>query len=88
MSTNDGDPRSRRRSVAKTTRKRGEKPIKVGLYLSLEASRRLGIKSLMDNIDKSQIVEDLIRLHLPRYVVQVRTDRGGDAEGGPDEIPT
>lgn len=84
MSTSDGESKSRRRPVSKSTRKRGEKPIKIGLYLSLEASRRLGIKSLMDNIDRSQIVDDLIKHHLPRYVVQVR-DRGGDTDGGPEE---
>lgn len=81
MSTTDGDSKLRKRPVAKSTRKPGDKPIKVGLYLSLEASRRLGIKSLMDDIDKSQIVEDLIKTHLPRYVVQIRSDRGGEAGG-------
>src|SRR3954468_18313377 len=82
MSTNNPESKSRRKAVAKSPRRQGEKPVKVGIYLSVECFRRLGIKSLMDGQDKSQIVEELIRNHLPRYVVQVRSDRGSEGEMG------
>ena len=86
MSTIDPDQKSRRKSVAKSPRRPGEKPVKIGLYLSVDSFRRLGIKSLMDGQDKSQIVDELIKNHLPRYVVQVRSDRGGEVEAGGDEL--
>jgi hypothetical protein len=84
MSTEDQVPKSRRRPVAKSTRKQGEKPVKVGLYLSLDAARRLGVTATMEGVDRSQIVDDLIRTHLRKYVVQVRSDRttGDDPAGG------
>jgi hypothetical protein len=86
MSTIDPDSKSRRKPVAKSPKRQGEKPMKIGLYLSVESFRRLGIKSLMDGQDKSQIVEELIRNHLPRYVVQVRSDRGADGEIGGEVV--
>ncbi len=85
MSTEEQVPKGRRRPVAKSTRKPGEKPVKVGLYLSLDAARRLGVTATMEGIDRSQIVDDLIRTHLRKYVVQVRTDRStGDEPAGGD----
>jgi hypothetical protein len=77
MSTDEQVPRTRRRSVAKSTRKQGEKPVKVGLHLSLDAARRLGVTATMEGVDRSQIVDELIRTHLRKYVVQVRSDRSG-----------
>lgn len=84
MSTEEQVPKGRRRPVVKSTRKQGEKPVKVGLYLSLDAARRLGVTATMEGIDRSQIVDDLIRTHLRKYVVQVRTDRsmGEEPAGG------
>jgi hypothetical protein len=79
MSTQQPDPKSPRRPVAKSTKRPGEKPIKIGLYLSLDAARRLGVTATMEGIDRSQIVDDLIRTHLRKYVVQVRSDRAGHA---------
>ncbi|MFO0887913.1 MAG: hypothetical protein U0790_02080 [Isosphaeraceae bacterium] len=85
MSAEEQVPKSRRRQVAKSTRKQGEKPVKVGLYLSLDAARRLGVTATMEGVDRSQIVDDLIRTHLRKYVVQVRTDRSaGDEPAGSD----
>lgn len=79
-STIDPDSKSRRKPLAKSPRRPGEKLVKVGLYLSVDSFRRLGIKLLMDRQDKSQIVDELIKNRLPRYVVQVRSDRGGEVE--------
>ncbi len=77
MSTEEQNGKSRRRAVSKATRKQVERPIKVGLYLSLDASRRLGIAATMEGLDRSQIVDELIRTHLRKYVVQVRSERPG-----------
>ena len=85
MSTEEQVPKTRRRQVAKSTKKQVERPIKIGLYLSLDASRRLGVTSTMEGIDRSQIVDELIRTHLRKYVVQVRADRAGELPG-PGEL--
>ncbi len=82
MSTEEQNSKTRRRQVAKSTKKQVERPIKVGLYLSLDASRRLGVTATMEGLDRSQIVDELIRTHLRKYVVQVRSERsGGEASG-------
>jgi hypothetical protein len=73
MSIEGQAPKSRRRSVAKSTKKQGEKPVKIGLYLSLDAARRLGVTATMEGLDRSHIVDELIRTHLRKYVVQVRS---------------
>ena len=85
MSTEEQISKSRHRSVAKSTRKQVERPIKVGLYLSLDAARRLGVTATMEGLDRSQIVDELIRTHLRKYVVQVRSERpSGEASGEPE----
>jgi hypothetical protein len=85
MSTEEQGQKSRRRQVARSTRKQVERPIKVGLYLSLDASRRLGVTATMEGLDRSQIVDELIRTHLRKYVVQVRSERnGGEAPEEPE----
>ena len=82
MSTEEQGSKARRRQVTKSTKKQVERTIKVGLYLSLDASRRLGVTATMEGLDRSQIVDELIRTHLRKYVVQVRSERsGGDASG-------
>jgi hypothetical protein len=78
MSPEKQSSKSRSRLIAKSTKKPGERRIKVGLYLSLDAARRLGITATMDGIDRSQIVDELIRTHLRKYVVQVRSDRSSE----------
>lgn len=75
MSSGGPATKSRRRSVAKSTRRQSDKPVKVGLYLSLDASRRLGVTATMEGRGRSQIVDELIRTHLRKYVVQVRSQR-------------
>jgi hypothetical protein len=85
MSTEEQVQKPRRRQAAKSTRKQVERTIKVGLYLSLGASRRLGVTATMEGVDRSQIVDELIRTHLRKYVVQVRSERsGGEALEEPE----
>jgi hypothetical protein len=86
MSSEESVPKSRRRPVAKSTRKQNDRSIKVGLYLSLDASRRLGVTATMEGVDRSQIVDELIRTHLRKYVVQVRAERSSDPGAGEDAV--
>jgi hypothetical protein len=86
MATEEQGTKSRRRLVSKSTKRQVERPIKVGLYLSLDAARRLGITATMEDLDRSQIVDDLIRTHLRKYVVQVRSERSSGQV--PDEADT
>jgi hypothetical protein len=86
MATEEQGTKSRRRLVSKSTKRQVERPIKVGLYLSLDAARRLGITATMEGLDRSQIVDDLIRTHLRKYVVQVRSERSSGQV--PDEADT
>jgi len=86
MSIEESAPKSRRRPVAKSTKKPSDRPIKVGLYLSLDASRRLGITATMEGMDRSRIVDELIRTHLRKYVVQVRPERRGDDGAAEDAV--
>jgi hypothetical protein len=86
MSSEESVPKSRRRPVAKSTRKQNDRSIKVGLYLSLDASRRLGVTATMEGVDRSQIVDELIRTHLRKYVVQVRSERSSDPGAGEDAV--
>jgi hypothetical protein len=76
----------RRRPVAKSSRSADEKPMKIGLHLSPESWRRLGVTSTMENKTQSQIVDDLIRQHLRKYVVQVRSTRPEDSASVPEEV--
>lgn len=78
MSTELPDAKSRRRPAAKVTKRQSDKPVKKGFYLSIDAARRLGVTATMDGRDESSIVDELIRTHLRKYVVQVRGDRGGE----------
>ena len=87
MSSREGASKSRRRPVAKSTKKQGERPIKIGLYLSLDAARRLGVTATMEGLDRSQIVDELIRTHLRKYVVQVRADRPDDPGRAVEDPP-
>jgi hypothetical protein len=73
----DVTAKPRRRLVNKSTQKHHAKSVKVGLYLSVEAARRLGITATMEGSDKSAIVDELINTHLRKYVVSVRGDKTG-----------
>jgi hypothetical protein len=68
-----------RRSVAKSTSRAAEKSIKTAVLLSPESMRRLAITSVMEGRTQSELVDELIRLHLRKYVVQTR-DRSGSEE--------
>jgi hypothetical protein len=67
----------RRRPASRSTRPQVVSKVKVGLYISPESARRLGATALMEGKDRSDLVDELIRQHLRRWVV---VDRGGAPE--------
>ena len=71
--------RKPRRQVAKSTARQEAKAIKTAVHLSPESMRRLAITSVMEGRTQSDLVDELIRLHLRKYVVQTR-DRAASEE--------
>lgn len=73
----DGQPtRTRRRSASKTAQRPAASKVKSTLHLSVEASQRLSVHATMLGVDRSELVEQLIRENLKRFVV---SDRGGSS---------
>ncbi len=64
----------RKRQSGKSAGRAGGGKVKSTIHLSVEASQRLDIHATMTNLDRSALVEQLINLHLRRWVV---SDRGG-----------
>jgi len=77
----DGPPtRTRRRPAVKTAQRPAASKVKSTIHLSVEASQRLSVHATMLGVDRSELVEQLIRENLKRFVV---SDRGG-AAAAPD----
>lgn len=75
--TGNGKPR-KRQAVKAAGRLTGEK-VKATIHLTVEASQRLTVHAAMMGLDRSELVEQLIRDHLKRFVV---SDRGGGSSDG------
>jgi hypothetical protein len=75
-----GNGKARKRVAAKTATRQQAAKVKATIHLSVEASQRLTVHAAMMGMDRSELVEQLISLHLRRFVV---SDRGGagDAVG-------
>ena len=54
--------------------------VKTSISLSVESLQRLSIHATMLNMDKGELLEQLIRDHLKRFVV---SDRGGSGTDEP-----
>jgi hypothetical protein len=67
----------RKRSAIKTAGRQNGEKVKATIHLTLEASQRLTVHATMMGMDRSELVEQLIREHLKRFVV---SDRGGGSE--------
>jgi hypothetical protein len=57
--------------------------VKSTIHLSVEASQRLTVHAAMLGLDRSALVEQLIRDHLKRFVV---SDRGGSADSADTQV--
>lgn len=74
---NSGKPR--KRSAAKAAGRQSSEKVKATIHLTVEASQRLTVHAAMMGMDRSELVEQLIRDHLKRFVV---SDRGGGTSDG------
>jgi hypothetical protein len=71
-------PKTRRRSATKPASRQGGVKVKSTIHLSVEASQRLTVHAAMMGMDRSELVEQLIREHLRRFVVSDRQGTTGD----------
>jgi hypothetical protein len=72
-----GNGKGRKRSTGKAGARPAASKVKSTIHLSVEASQRLTVHAAMMGMDRSELVEQLIGLHLRRFVV---SDRGGVGE--------
>ena len=84
--------RQRKRESPKRSSVSSDKE-KVTFYLSSEAIQRVGIAATMEKKANSSIIEDLINMHLRKWVVSCRTHRGdvieseaGAGQGGSEQV--
>lgn len=75
--------RPRKRQPAKAASRQSVKKVKSTIHLSVEGSQRLTVHAAMMGLDRSELVEQLIRDHLRRFVV---SDRGGAASAESAEL--
>ncbi len=80
----DGNPtKTRKRQAAKPSSRQTAQKVKSTIHLTVEASQRLTVHAAMLGLDRSELMEQLIRDHLKRFVV---SDRGGGSTGEPAEV--
>lgn len=80
-----GSGKPRKRQAAKAAGRQGGEKVKATIHLTLEASQRLTVHAAMMGMDRSELVEQLIKDHLKRFVV---SDRGGGASEGSSSEPS
>jgi hypothetical protein len=78
-STESGNGKARKRPAAKAATRQSAVKVKATIHLSVEASQRLTVHAAMMGMDRSELVEQLIGLHLRRFVVSDRGGAGGEA---------
>ena len=69
----------RRRQAAKAAKPQSASKVKSTIHLTVEASQRLTVHAAMMGMDRSELVEQLIKENLRRFVV---SDRGGNTPDG------
>lgn len=75
--------RTRKRGAVKAATRPAASKVKSTIHLTVEASQRLSVHATMLGVDRSELVEQLIRENLKRFVV---SDRGG-ASAGAESAP-
>jgi hypothetical protein len=78
-------PKARKRHVAKAPSATAK--TKLGIYLSPEAQRQLGLVCLMERKSQSAAVEELILGHCRRYFVLTRGGPTGDSGEDRQTLP-
>lgn len=80
----DASPaKTRKRQTVKAASRQSVRKVKSTIHLSVEGSQRLTVHAAMMGMDRSELVEQLIRDHLRRFVV---SDRGGGASAESAEM--
>lgn len=79
--------KARKRGAVKAATRQAAPKVKSTIHLSVEASQRLTIHAAMLGMDRSELVEQLIGLHLRRFVVSDRGGAGGAEESGNGGMP-
>ena len=69
----------RKRSAAKAAKPQAASKVKSTIHLTVESSQRLTVHAAMMGMDRSELVEQLIKENLRRFVV---SDRGGNSSDG------
>jgi len=80
-SSEAGGGKARKRPATRAATRQAASKAKCTLHLSVEASQRLDIHATMMGMDRSGLVEQLIRDHLRRFVVSDRRGPDGAASG-------
>jgi hypothetical protein len=62
--------------------------MRIGLHITPESWKRLGVFSTMENRSQSEIVDELIRCHLKKYTVSVRSAMTEDLASPTPEVST
>lgn len=86
-SQEQGNSKPRKRPAVKTGTRQATTKVKSTIHLSVEASQRLTIHAAMLGMDRSELMESLIQLHLRRFVVSDRGGAGGTEESGNTGLP-
>ena len=71
-----GNGKARKRQAGKAGKGPAVSKVKATIHLSVEASQRLTVHAAMMGMDRSELVEQLIGLHLRRFVVSDRRGAG------------
>jgi hypothetical protein len=82
MMSSDG--RTRKRKSAKADSLPGGKAVKASFMISAYVDRQLTLHKQVTGKGRSEVVEELVRTHLPRYSVRVEDRKGPEGEGPPD----
>jgi len=76
-----GSGKPRKRQASKTSRGHAASKVKATIHLTVEASQRLSVHAAMLGVDRSELVEQLIRDGLKRFVVSDRSRAGDEGTG-------
>ena len=79
-----GSGKTRKRQAAKAAGRASGEKVKATIHLTVEASQRLTVHAAMMGMDRSELVEQLIKDHLKRFVVSDRG--GGSSDGSPSDV--
>ncbi len=72
MSTDPQNPKSRKRTPAKTASRQDDQKVKVTLYVPADLAKRFAVHATYSDMDRSALFAEMIREHCKRFVVSDR----------------